>query len=285
MRQERRGRGARRKSPLPKVFAVLLLLAFCGWFFWWSQNSIQTERVEISGAPSAFDGFSIAVLSDIHGKEFGEDSKILIEKTRILHPDIIVITGDLLHAGQSLDMVPALAEGLCAIAPTYYITGNHEWAAKCVPELKEMLSAHGVTVLSNEYVMLEHKGAEIALLGADDNNGPATQKTISQLADEVRQEEGADTYLLLLSHRNNRYELYAQARVNLTLAGHAHGGMIRLPFTDGLIGPHREWLPYYTAGIYELDYGEMFVSRGLSDKEGFRLFNRPHLPLIVLQKD
>ena len=180
-------------------------------------------------------------------------------------------------------MVPELARGLSAIAPSYYVTGNHEWAAKCVPELKELLESCGVTVLSNEYKMLTRDGQSIALLGADDSNGRADQKTISELSEEVRKAEGDDTYLLLLSHRNNRYETYAEAGIDLTLAGHAHGGIIRLPGTDGLIGPSREFLPDYTAGLYALSDGQMVVSRGLGNQwPAFRLFNRPHLPVVVL---
>lgn len=72
--------------------------------------------------------------------------------------------------------------------------------------------------------------------------------------------------------------------MDLTLAGHSHGGLIRLPFTDGLIGPQREFLPEYTAGRYDLEVGQMVVSRGLGNQfPAFRLFNRPHLPLVILE--
>ena len=107
-------------------------------------------------------------------------------------------------------------------------------------------------------------------------------KTVQELADQVRQEQGA-VYEILLSHRNNHYEQYTQARVDLTLAGHAHGGLIRLPGTDGLVGPKRELFPQYTAGLYDLSYGQMVVSRGLGNQfPCFRLLNRPDVPLVVL---
>ncbi len=151
-----------------------------------------------------------------------------------------------------------------------------------VRELEPLLEQCGVTVLSNEYVMLERNGDRIALLGAEDSNGYADQKTVQELADQVRQEQGA-VYEILLSHRNNHYEQYTQARVDLTLAGHAHGGLIRLPGTDGLVGPKRELFPQYTAGLYDLSYGQMVVSRGLGNQfPCFRLLNRPDVPLVVL---
>lgn len=262
------------------VFAIVLLVGF----FWCEQNLIVTETVEVGAVPSAFAGLRIVLVSDLHGKEFGPGNAILLQKVMKLKPDIIAVTGDIVHQGVPLAILPPLAKGLSQIAPTYYVTGNHEWATHRVPEIKALLASNGVRVLSNEYILLERDGQKLALLGEDDYNGPADQKTIAELADEVRKKEGQDTYLLLLSHRNTRYKTYEEARIDLTLSGHAHGGQVRLPFTDGLIGPHREWLPKYTAGRYLLTYGEMFVSRGLSDQwPAFRLFNRPDLPLLILQ--
>lgn len=272
------------RSLLWRLGRFLLLLSLLLGFYWSQQNLIQTEVIEEPGAPEAFNGLRIALISDLHGKEFGEDNQILLEKIKSLHPDFIAITGDLVHETGQFGIIPPLATGLCAIAPTYYVTGNHEWATREVPKIKELLQEGGVTVLSNEYVAFEREGQTLALLGADDNNGNADQKTIHQLADEVREKEGKDAFLLLLSHRNNRYQTYIDAGIDLTLCGHAHGGQVRLPFTDGLIGPHREWFPTYTAGRYQLSFGDLIVSRGLSDKApAFRLFNCPDVPLIILR--
>ncbi len=271
----------RKKRKKPSLLPAFLLLLFALWF-WSEQNWIQIEEIHMTGVPAG-NGQRIAIVSDVHGKEFGQDNKTLIEKTRDAQPDLIAITGDFIHDEEQLDMVRPLAEGLAEIAPTYYVTGNHEWASHTVPALKAILEDAGVVVLSNDYRMLSD---ELALLGAEDKNGRADQKTIAQLADEVREAEGEDCFLLLLSHRNNIHQEYSQAGIDLTLAGHGHGGQIRIPFskTDGLIGPQRELFPQYTAGLYDLDKGRMFVSRGLSDQfPAFRLFNRPHLPLLILE--
>jgi predicted MPP superfamily phosphohydrolase len=149
-------------------------------------------------------------------------------------------------------------------------------------ELFETLRDSGVTVLRNDYVRLRAGAASIVLAGVDDPNGPADMKTPEQLLSEIRKKEG-DPFVVLLAHRNNKAADYAAAGVDLTLAGHAHGGLIRLPFTDGLIGPSREWFPTYTSGLYELEYGQMVVSRGLGNVgRTLRLFNRPDLPLVIL---
>ena len=273
------------------LVTVLVLAAAVGWF-WWQQNGLSSETIAVPSAPDGFAGYRIAVISDLHGKEFGEDNQRLIDYVRDLEPDLIAVTGDLIHDPAQMTMVKSVAKGLASIAPSYYVTGNHEWAAKVVQErqhpnqkdeLEELLEECGIHVLSNEYVMLTEGGDQIALVGAEDSNGYADQITVGELADQVRREQG-DVYTILLSHRNNHYEQYQEARVDLTLSGHAHGGLIRLPGTDGLIGPKRELWPQYTAGLYDLSYGQMVVSRGLGNQfPCFRLFNRPDVPLVVLE--
>ena len=276
-------RRRRRHGCLTRLVTTVVVLAVLVGFFWWQQNGLSSETISVPSAPDGFAGYRIAVISDLHGKEFGEGNEKLLDYVRDLEPDCIAVVGDLLHEEEQLAMVPAVARGLAAVAPTYYVTGNHEWAAGVAPELEELLTSYGVHVLSNEYVMLEQGGDRIALLGAEDADGYADQPTVADLAQEVRAREG-EVYTILLSHRNNHYEQYAAAGIDLTLAGHAHGGLIRLPGTDGLIGPKRELWPAYTAGLYDLDYGQMVVSRGLGNQfPCFRLFNRPDVPLVVLE--
>ena len=265
---------------------LIILIVLFGIYLCWGNSSIETDEVTFpSGTlPAGSDGCRIVHLSDLHGKYFGKDNERLYAAVRAAQPEYIFVTGDLVDRGTEEPNAYATEVGaaLSAIAPTYYVTGNHEWAAGVVRELEPLLEQCGVTVLSNEYVMLERNGDRIALLGAEDSNGYADQKTVQELADQVRQEQGA-VYEILLSHRNNHYEQYTQARVDLTLAGHAHGGLIRLPGTDGLVGPKRELFPQYTAGLYDLSYGQMVVSRGLGNQfPCFRLLNRPDVPLVVL---
>ncbi len=261
---------------------VLVLILAVGWFIW-QQNGLSTETIAVSGAPEGFSGYRIAIISDLHGKVFGEGNRRLLAFVRGLNPDLIAVTGDLIHDKQQLAMVPDLAKGLVGIAPTYYVTGNHEWASRVTREVEPLLERCGVQVLSNRYVMLEQNGSRLALLGAEDPNGYADQKTIGELSRQVHAEQGAEIYTLLLSHRNNLQERYAAAGVDLTLSGHAHGGLVRLPGTDGLIGPKRELMPQYTAGLYALTQGQMVVSRGLGNQlPAFRLFNRPDVPLVIL---
>lgn len=275
---------AERKRRHGKLYLLLMALAAAGAAIWVGSSVLSVEEFAFTGArlPAGWDGGRLVVLSDLHGKRFGRQHSRLLEAVRKAGPDVICLCGDMMDEWSGTEYLRPLLEGLVEIAPVYYVTGNHEWAAGVVRELEPLLEQCGVTVLSNEYVMLERNGDRIALLGAEDSNGYADQKTVQELADQVRQEQGA-VYEILLSHRNNHYEQYTQARVDLTLAGHAHGGLIRLPGTDGLVGPKRELFPQYTAGLYDLSYGQMVVSRGLGNQfPCFRLLNRPDVPLVVL---
>lgn len=277
----------KRRHPLRWVAALLILLAV-GWcFLQWQLWGIQVTvtQVGVHGLPDGFEGLRIVQISDLHGHEYGQDSEALLALVAQQAAEFIVVTGDLIDQESHLAMVPALARGLAAIAPTYYVTGNHEWAVGGVPRLKGILTECGVTVLSNQYVTLERNGDSLVLAGVDDPNGYADQKTPEELYGEIQREAG-DLCTILLAHRNDRFDQYAAAGYDLVISGHAHGGIVRLPFTDGLLGTDRKLFPTWTAGVYTLGDSTLFVSRGLGNNtvpiHGFRLFNRPDLAVLEL---
>ena len=276
-----------RRGGMKLLLTLILVLLAGGLFFYDQQNRIQTETITAASdrLPAGFDGYRIVQISDLHGKEFGEDNHILLEKTAELEPDLIAITGDVIDDPDQMGILEPLARGLAAIAPTFYVTGNHEWAIREAATVKSLMEEYGVTVLSNEYLKLERGGDTIVLAGIDDPNGPYDQKTPEELSGEIHAALG-DPYVLLLAHRNEYYQVYGQCGFDLTLCGHVHGGLIRLPFTDGLVdNTRRRFFPTHTAGLYPLDGGgTLMVSRGLGNGGiSFRLFNRPHLPVIVLK--
>lgn len=275
-----------RRKLLCLLMIPLLLAAACIWFHWqcWGLQTTRT-RVSVSSLPEGFEGLRIVHLSDLHGHEYGEGSCELLARVRAAEPDLIVITGDLVDQESQFAMVPALAEGLAAIAPTYYVTGNHEWAVGSVKTLKGILTECGVTVLSNDFTLLERGGSRLILAGVDDPNGYADQKTPEELYGEIARAYPG-TAVLLLAHRSDRFDGYAAAGYDLVLSGHAHGGIVRLPFTDGLLGSDRSLFPTWTSGVYTLGESTLFVSRGLGNNtvpmRGFRLFNRPELAVVEL---
>ena len=280
---------SKRRHPWIRLAVLLAVLAAGILFFYWSNHSLQIERFTFldSALPEGFDGAVVVQLSDLHCGSFGENNSGLLAAVAAAEPDYIFLTGDLLDQAKPIPegYVETLAGGLAAIAPTYYVTGNHEWARGSVPELKNTLADCGVTVLSNQFVPLERQGDVILLAGIDDPNGYADQKTPEELAAEIAA-AGNSPYWLLLAHRNTLFaDRYSRLGANLTICGHGHGGLIRLPFTDGLVSTDRTFFPTYTAGFYTANGARVFVSRGLGNSgRTFRLFNRPQVVVLTLEK-
>lgn len=282
----------KRRHPL-RWLAALLILAAAGavWFHWqcWGLQTTETEAAP-DRLPEGFDGYKIVHLSDLHGHEYGEGSAELLRLVAEQEPDLIVVTGDLIDQESQLQMVPALARGLAAVAPTYYVTGNHEWGlgTGAVKKLKGVLAQCGVTALSNEYEILERNGAQIVLAGVDDPNGYADQKTPEELRAQIGN-AAPGLFTLLLAHRNDRFGQYAAAGYDFVLSGHGHGGIVRLPFVGGVAGTDRTFFPDWTAGLYTVGDSTLFVSRGLGNNtvpfKGFRIFNRPELAVLTLKAE
>ena len=284
----RRSKRPRRRGRRLLYLAALAVLA--GLYVHWGNTALQTASFfpAFRELPQGFDGCRLVVLGDLHSTWFGEKNETLLEAVRAQEPEYIFLVGDLLDAFRDLPQGYAgeTAAGLTAIAPTYYVTGNHEWAVGDVPELKKTLEAQGVTVLSNQSVTLERNGDTAVLAGIDDPNGYADQKSPETLAEEVRAAYG-DPFWMLLAHRNDHFpEQYSLLGADLVISGHGHGGVIRLPFTDGLLSTDRTFFPSYTAGLYEKNGSALFVTRGLGNSgPSFRLFNRPEVAVVTLRRE
>ena len=278
----------KRHSALRKAMVMTIIILCLALTVWGSNAVLQTEEFTFRSVrlPESFDGYRVAVLSDLHGAVFGEGNAVLLEQTAAAAPDMIAVTGDLedQFRGHDPDWVAHLAEELAKIAPVYYITGNHEWAVGDVPALKKTLSGAGWTVLSNRFVPLERNGETIVLAGIDDPNGYADQKSPETVTTELHAEWG-DPFWILLAHRNNRFEhQYSLLGADLTVSGHGHGGIIRLPFTDGLLSTERTLFPSYTDGFYEANGATVFVSRGIGNSGRLlRIFNPPQIAVITLR--
>ncbi len=275
-------RGQRRKNRIKKLlwFAVILALAVTTY----RSNTVLSveEFTFVSGElPAEFDGFTIALLSDLHGKV----PQGTLEALKEAAPDAIFLAGDLVDENCTFNALAAFTAALPSIAPTYYVTGNHEWAAKHAEALMNLLSAQGITCLRNTSLCLQRGDGMMVLAGLEDPNGYADQKTPAEVAAEVYADYG-DPFWLLLAHRNHLYEEYGSLGADLILSGHGHGGLIRLPFTDGLIGVDRNLFPTWTAGFYNDFDSTLFVSRGMGNVgRTFRWGNLPQLALITLESE
>lgn len=278
--------GSGKKKRKGRFAVPILLVLLLSFLIYDGNTNIEVTEYDLyyEGLPDSFSGFRVVQLSDIHAAKFGKDNVRLIQAVRDAGPDIIAVTGDLIDSNDQGGIVKHLLTELMKIAPVYYVTGNHEWSSGGLSELKQILSDCGVVYLSNDYVKLSKGEDSIIVAGIDDPNGPYDQKSPEELIAEIRMAEG-DQYILLLAHRNN-VEEYALLDVDTLLCGHAHGGLVRLPFAGGLIGHNRKLFPKYTEGVYTQEGTDVVVSRGLGNFSFvLRIFNNPHIPVVILNKD
>ena len=250
------------------------------------QRRLVTGRYEcaVEGLPEEFDGFRIVQLSDLHGAEFGADNAALTERVAALRPDLIALTGDLVEKREDLPVTERLLPALSAIAPTYFVSGNHEWGSGLMDELDGQLTESGVVRLANRWQSVSRNGKRILLCGVEDPNSYADMITPAELVSHLREEEGGETPVILLGHRNNWVEKYPELDVDVILCGHCHGGIVRLPFLGGLFSSNASLFPTYDAGAYAGEKYTMIVSRGLGIVHGLpRIGNPPEIVELTLR--
>jgi len=255
-----------------------------------SQYSVASEKI-----PAAFKNYKIMQLSDLHSACFSRDNARLIRKIITAKPDLIVMTGDMVSRSDSNHNVFfKLAETVAKLAPSYYVIGNHEqdMESKEMNAFLSRLRVLGIHVMDNEKVEICKENQSINLYGMwfslkyYKEAGHHFERPAHFGAREIKRAMGGydhTHYGILLTHSPLCFSTYAQWGADLTLCGHVHGGMIRLPFAGGLLSPEREFFPKYSAGIYEQDGKKLLVSRGLgSGVFGVRMMNRPELVVITL---
>ncbi len=265
-------------------------------FIWtvWGNTALMTNAVAISSSriPAAFSGFRIAQVSDLHNAEFGKNNAELLKLLSESRPDIIVITGDLIDANHTdVGIALGFAQESVRIAPTYYVTGNHEAASQQYDTLKAGLEEEGVIVLEDEAISLERGGETISLIGLADPDFTVKGEMFGEAPVMVSAKlknlnDGEGKYTIMLSHRSELFETYVNCGIDLVFAGHAHGGQFRLPFIGGVIAPNQGLFPKYDAGLYTDGGTNMVVSRGIGNSIiPFRFNNRPEIVLVELNAE
>ncbi len=216
-------------------------------------------------------GIRIAVLADLHNKPYAR----ILAQTRQLQPDIIVVPGDVTFMADGCHRVQGFLSGCSKIAPTYLSLGNHD-DLRVIRHLSE-----DVTLLEDSFVDIALRGLEMRIGGLSSPPShmgiPACRKpNTAWLADFCR----TDKKKILLCHQPEFYPRYLKDMdVDLVLAGHAHGGQWRIPFTDqGVYAPGQGLLPKLTGGIFD---DRLVISRGISNSVWIPRFFNPREILLV----
>lgn len=283
-------------------FKIIICLLVIGLMILLVSNRVLVTKHEdlyFENLPTSFDGYKIVQLSDLHSNTYGQNNSRLLKKVDKENPDIVVLTGDMVNSFDTeLDTFYFLAEALARKYDVYYIVGNHEQALQNVS--LESLYAHlkslGITVLDNEKAIIKKGNDSIQLYGlwfnlryySDQTDELVKQSSKTHLdVDKVEELLGkkSEGFTLLLSHNPVYFDAYTQWGADLTLAGHMHGGLIRIPFKGGVFSPEKTYFPMYDAGLFEKDNQFMYVNRGLGEgTKGIRFWNCPEITSFTLYK-
>jgi uncharacterized protein len=261
----------------------------------------QVRRVEIPMAnlPSELDGMKIAQLSDIHlsGYISRDDVRRAVDMANDLAADLSVVTGDFItSASDPLSECIEELRKLAAPLGVYGCNGNHEIYAKAEDAAQHLFAQAGMKLLRSENAQISFRGTQLNLIGVDyqRERGPGGKRiqTLAGVEKLVRR----DMPNILLSHNPNSFDRAAELGIELSLAGHTHGGQVQVEILDHQLSPAR-FITNYIAGLYTLPLGpatahelatrhsQLYVNRGLGTVGApVRLGVPPEITLITLRR-
>lgn len=239
--------------------------------------------------PQEFDGYRIAVISDVHNSRYCDKIIDLLDREGA---DAVFLTGDMIQLPDTeLDNVIKIVEAEREKSEFFAVFGNHEASNGNIErkKLAEQLKKSGVSVLMNSAADIKRGDARLRLIGIEDVDKEVIDDAeLNKIKKTAEKNVSADTFNILLCHRASLYPRIKNLPVDLIISGHLHGGIIRLPFIGGIIGDEeKRILPDYTSGVYKEgdDAAEMIVSRGCDyNLKKMRFFNPPEIPVITLKR-
>jgi len=217
--------------------------------------TVERVDVPIAGLPAELDGLRIAQLSDIHIGDYMTPVEIAraVDMANELHADLAVVTGDFVSSlGDPLGTCISELSRLRAPLGVWGCNGNHEIYAGVEDDAERLFREKGMRLLRASSAVIEHNGGRFNLLGVDYQrdhmtSGERTGPMLEEISHLVRR----DMPNILLSHNPNSFPRAAELGIELSLAGHTHGGQVKVEIVDHNITPARLISPF-VAGLYKL---------------------------------
>ena len=260
--------------------------------------------VESEKIPGSMDGYRMAVLADLHDCAVGRENQWLLAALRQAQPDRILLAGDMIteHTGQisswlSYRRARDLLLELAREFPIYYAMGNHESRWKKEREghsytferYRRELENAGIVFLDNLSAVLGSGRQGIRVTGLElpllyYRKGLRIPKLTAAAIRKLAGPADEEYYQILLAHTPQFFQAYADWGADLVLAGHFHGGMVRLPLVGGVMSTYYRPFPRYDRGRFWRGERQMIVSAGLGTHTiPLRLNNPPELLMLTLR--
>lgn len=237
---------------------------------------LTRHDVQVAGLPASLRGLRIAQVSDVHLPANAGAVRHALALLEAERPELVILTGDIVEHARALDDLIAFARRARGTVGTYAVMGNWERAGGVPPiDARRAYAAAGVQFLCNETAMLKVGSARLGIVGLDDwvSGRPDPRGALARV-------DGADAMVWALHAPGFADRLPAGAPASLLLAGHTHGGQIRLPLMPALrpSGSGR-----FLAGWYDTPTAPLYVSRGVGTTNIRARFRCPaELPLFTL---
>ncbi|AIY80332.1 metallophosphoesterase [Clostridium botulinum] len=280
------------KKILKRIFITIILIpAICFGIFAYSiyvePNLLSVRNIEINNSSNIKneDTIKIAQISDIHLGEYYTIDKLekLVNKVNSQNADIIVFTGDLfdnVSKFEDTSKVAPILKKLNAKIGKYAIYGNHDYGGGAKNIYKNVMEDSGFKILVNDQANVKlDSGKTISILGLDDAllGNPDVEKTARNIKES--------NYNLLLLHEPDLSDKFVSYNIDLILAGHSHGGQVKIPFLGEIVTP--PLAEKYKDGLYNLNTQrntQLYVNSGIGNtKMPFRFMNVPEVSIFEIK--
>jgi predicted MPP superfamily phosphohydrolase len=238
------------------------------------QVDLTEKTLRLRRLPTAWDGLSILHLSDVHfiGTPDRDYYRHIFDLCAAWEPDLVAFTGDTVDTDVHHRWIVPLFGRLKWRCGAFGILGNHDYYFE-PPLLRRRLWRAGVRVIGNGWLRIEVRGEPLVLVGQE---GPWFRPAPDLLSCP------AEPFRLCLSHTPDNIAWARRNRIDLMLAGHVHGGQIRLPGIGSVLVPS-QYGRRYDCGTFEEPPTVLHVSRGLSGEHPLRYGCRPEVTKLILR--
>ncbi len=281
---------------LKKIKAVLAAVVSCVIWQKWELSKFKVTTYELH--TSKIKGtLNISVVADLHAHVYGRDNEILFQTIKEQKPDVILVPGDMIISKytETYEIAYQAFKELVKIAPVYFSYGNHESRVcrvsvrqtKAYLEYEKKVRRLGVHFLTNETELIEVRGQKIALSGLEvplkcytkGENVPMPKHFLEKTFGKPDK-----TYLNILMAHNPMYaEDYAAWGADISVCGHTHGGLVRIPCFGSVISPQLTPFPKYDGGFYQVNGKKVCVSKGLGTHTfHIRIFDRAEVVMLKI---
>ena len=260
-------------------------LAGYAWAIEPNEIDVRHVNLKIQRLSPAFDGFKIALLSDLHFGPYTGEREIgaAVDAVNNLHPDMVALLGDFVSSptiggrGSTPKKAEPCAKVLMRLKSrlgSFAVLGNHD--AFTNPNfVAEQLTSHGISLLQNSNHSIEQDGGRLWLLGTRD--ALESNCDIDATVAGIPQEETK----ILLAHEPDLADQSAKLGIDVQFSGHSHAGQVRAP------GLPPFYLPpmgaKYYEGYYRIGNLQLYTNRGIGTVGvPFRILCRPEVTLVTL---